>query len=83
VEISVCVGSSCFLRGAPQVLEALQREIAAHRLENRVVLKGTFCLNACTKGVTIVIDDQIFTGMTPEGVSELFFSCVLAKLAAE
>ncbi|MFZ5688363.1 MAG: (2Fe-2S) ferredoxin domain-containing protein [Bacillota bacterium] len=81
--ISVCVGSSCFLRGAPRVLEALQREIAVHRLEQKVVLKGSFCLNSCTRGVTIVIDDQVFTGVVPEAVPELFVSHVLAKLAID
>jgi len=61
----------------------MQREITAHRLEQRVMLKGSFCLNACTKGVTIVIDGQLFTGIAPEAVSELFASCVLTKLAAK
>jgi NADH:ubiquinone oxidoreductase subunit E len=83
MEISVCVGSSCFLRGATQVLEALQREIASHRLEQKVILKGSFCLNSCTRGVTVVVDQQVFTGVLPEAVPELFLSHVLAKLALQ
>ena len=40
--IEVCVGSSCYLRGAPEVIASLQKLIVEHA-PGRIEIKGTFC----------------------------------------
>ena len=49
VIIQVCVGSSCHLRGAPQVVELFQKKVADQNLEGEVVLMGSFCAGKCNK----------------------------------
>lgn len=71
VMITVCVGSSCFLRGAPEVIEEFQRLIQ-DLPPGLVDLRGAFCMEKCADGVTVRIGDKVFTGVTPEEVRRLF-----------
>lgn len=73
VIIQVCVGSSCHLKGAPQIVELLQRRIAEEGLEDEIVLTGSFCTGKCNRvGVTITINDDIYTGITVENFNEFW-----------
>ena len=79
--IQVCVGSSCHLKGAPEIIELLQKAIAEHDLEDEVVLMGNFCMGKCYRvGVTVQVEDDIFTGVTKEGFQKVFEEKVLARI---
>ena len=78
MKITVCIGSSCHIKGSKQVIEGLQRLIAENKLEDRVEIGGTFCLGMCRKGVCVEIEEQIFS-VTPETVEEFFEQNVLGK----
>lgn len=71
VTITVCVGSSCHLRGSQRVITALQNTLHSYGLENHVELKGDFCLGKCSQGVSVKIDNAIFTGITETDVESL------------
>ncbi len=73
VIIQVCVGSSCHLKGAPQIVELLQRRIAEEKLEDEIVLTGSFCAGKCNRvGVTVTINDDIYPGITVENFNEFW-----------
>lgn len=79
--IQICVGSSCHIKGSPEIVELLQSAVAEHHLENEVTLAGSFCIGKCNRiGVTIQVDDEVHTGVTKEGFKEFFQEHVLAKL---
>lgn len=79
--ISVCVGSSCHLKNSYDVITLFKKAISEYHLESKVELKGTFCLGKCgIAGVSIKVDDQIITGVTPENFQEVFEKNVLSKL---
>ena len=79
--IQVCVGSSCHLKGAPEIIELLQKAIAEHGLEEEVILTGNFCMGKCNRiGVTIQVEDDIFTGVTKEGFQQFFEENVLTRI---
>jgi len=78
--VQICVGSSCFLRGAPEVIKQLQELLAAHEVTERVVLKGSFCMELCTKGVTVRVGDKVISGVTPQDVPDLFATEILSAL---
>ena len=80
--IEVCVGSSCYLRGAPAVIRILESLITKYGLEEKVVLKGSFCMQQCTQGVTIRIDGTIHSGLSKEDAYRLFHHIVLPSLEA-
>ena len=79
--IQICVGSSCHIKGSAEIVELLQAAVAEHHLESEVTLAGSFCVGKCNRvGVTIQVDDEVHTGVTPAGFQEFFREHVLAKL---
>ncbi len=78
MKVTVCIGSSCHLKGSRQVVESLQKLIAENRLEDKVELSGTFCMQNCQAGVSVSVDDKIHS-VSPETVDEFFKREVLAK----
>ena len=79
--IQICVGSSCHLKGAPEIVELLQNAIAEHKLETEITLAGSFCIGKCNRvGVTVQVDDDIYTGVTKETFKEFVNENVLAKI---
>ena len=79
ITIQVCVGSSCFLRGAPDVIKEFEKAIEKYA-PRQVELKGTFCQELCTKGVTVRINEKVFTAVAPEDVPKLFKEQVIPML---
>ena len=78
MKITVCIGSSCHIKGSHKVVEALQKLVAENKLEDKVELAGTFCVGNCQQGVCVMVDED-FHSVTPESVDEFFASEVLAK----
>ena len=79
--IQVCVGSSCHLKGSPEIVELLQKAVEDHHLENEVTLAGSFCIGRCNRvGVTLQVDDEIHVGITKENFKEFFNEHVLTKI---
>jgi len=73
VNVSICVGSSCHLKGSYDVIEKFRHEVAERHLESAVELKAAFCLGKCAyDGVTIKVEEKIITGVTVENIPSLF-----------
>ena len=79
MKITVCIGSSCHIKGSRQVVEQLQNLIAENNVGDKVELGGTFCLGNCQQGVCVTVDEA-FHSVTPETVGEFFANEVLAKV---
>lgn len=79
MKITVCIGSSCHIKGSRQVVEQLQYWINENNLGDKVELEGTFCMSKCQQGVCVTLDG-VFHSVTPESVKEFFENEVLAKL---
>ena len=65
--VTVCVGSSCHIKGARDVIMRFNALIEEHGLQEQVELKGSFCMERCGEGVNWQIDDE---PMTSAGVDE-------------
>ena len=79
MKITVCIGSSCHLKGSRQVVEGLQELIAKHELADKVELGATFCLGKCQQGVCVMVDED-FHSVSPDTVEEFFNTVVKAKV---
>ena len=79
MKITVCIGSSCHIKGSRQVVGMLQKLIAENNLGDKVDLGGTFCMGNCQKGVCVTVDDQFYS-VTPETVEEFFQANVKDKV---
>ena len=60
MKITVCIGSSCHIKGSRQVVEQLQYLIKQNGLGDRVELAGTFCMGKCQMGVCVTVDDEFY-----------------------
>jgi len=70
MEISVCVGSSCHLKGAALVIKRFQEEAQGLTVKE-MDLAACFCRDRCQEGVIVSIDGTIYTQVTPEDVPRL------------
>jgi len=79
--LSICVGSSCHLKGSYDVIEALRNEVKKRHLTDQVELKAAFCLGKCAfDGVSIKVGEKIITGVTKDNASSVFEKEVLPLL---
>lgn len=78
VKLTVCIGSSCHIKGSRQVVETFQNLIAKHGVTEKVELSGTFCMGRCREGVCVALNDQTFS-VSPETAKEFFETQVLIK----
>ena len=82
--VQICVGSSCHLKGSPEIVELMQKAIEEHHIENEVVLNGSFCIGKCNRlGVTVQVDDEVHVGITPANFSEFFKKNILDVIENE
>ncbi len=77
IEVSVCIGSSCHLKGAYNVIQIFQQAIEDHQLHERVALKATFCMKQCrNKGVMVQVGSEKHS-VTPEMARRFFADSIL------
>ena len=79
MKVTVCIGSSCHIKGSRQVIEELQYLIAQNNIKEKVELGGTFCMGKCQEGVCVTVDDKFYS-VSPETTKDFFNKEILAKL---
>lgn len=79
MKVTVCIGSSCHLKGSRKIVEVLQDLIRTNDLDEKVELGGTFCIGQCQKGVCVTINEEVFS-VSPETVREFFEKNILARV---
>ena len=75
MKITVCIGSSCHIKGSKKVVSRLQELIDENKLSNKVELAATFCLGRCAEGVSVTVDGE-FHSVSPETADEFFENSV-------
>lgn len=82
--IQVCVGSSCHLKGSDVIVGLIENAVKEHKIEDDVVLTGSFCIGKCNRiGVTVQINDDVHVGVTAENFREFFKKNVLDVIENE
>ena len=79
VKVTVCVGSSCHLKGSRQVVEGLRQLIVDNKLEDKIDLACTFCMGKCEQGVCVTVDGELFS-VSPDTVENFFNADVLPRV---
>lgn len=79
IKVTVCIGSSCHIKGSRQVVESLQYLIAKNDLKDKVELGGTFCMGKCQQGVCVTVDGDFFS-VSPETIDEFFTKEILSRI---
>lgn len=79
LKVTVCIGSSCHIKGSRHVVETLQKLIAEKDLGEKVELAGTFCMGKCQEGVCVTVNDEFFS-VSPETAEDFFAKEVMSRL---
>lgn len=77
--VTVCIGSSCHIKGSQPVVEQLQALISRENLSDSIELEGTFCMGKCQQGVCVTVDGEFFS-VSPETVSSFFEKEIKGKV---
>ena len=79
VEVKVCVGTSCHLKGSYNVLTSFIGLVEAEKLHDRISLQAAFCMGSCGQGVCVSVDGEKFS-VTPDGMRAFFEERIRPKL---
>lgn len=79
MKVTICIGSSCHIKGSRTVVEQLQTLVAENNLGDKVQLSGTFCMGKCQQGVCVDIDGEFFS-VSPDSVKEFFESEIKTRI---
>ena len=71
LEISICLGSSCFARGNQHTVHLIQRFIREKRLDAKVYFKGAHCFGKCKEGPVIKVGENFIYDYKEHNVLEL------------
>jgi NADH:ubiquinone oxidoreductase subunit E len=78
--VTICVGSSCSLRGSDELAIEIQKLIEKEHLEGLVDIVGAFCMDACSKGVSVRVGEREFSGIKPEHAQEFFYKEIINQV---
>ena len=77
MELKVCVGSACHLKGSSEVVKTFQMLISQHRLFDSLELKGSFCMGRCDEEeITVEFDGKVYK-TSPEKATRFFNEVIL------
>ncbi len=79
IRVEICIGSSCHVKGATSVLNAIRSKVKTYGLEDKVELAGRFCIGKCTEGVCVTVDGQLYS-VSPDSVDEFFDKEIKGRL---
>ena len=82
--VQICVGSSCHIKGSPEIVELFTKAVEENNLAVEVTLAGSFCIGQCNRtGVTVQVDDVVHTGINRDNFKEFFEENVLRVIKNE
>jgi len=74
-ELQVCMGTACHVRGAPRILEAIERGLKIQAGETTKDLQYTLetvnCVGACALGPVVVVDGESKGKLNPQRAERL------------
>lgn len=79
-EVTVCVGSSCHLKGSYQVVKTFESLIKEYALQEKLKLKASFCQGQCQGGIAVTFDGEYLPNVTMLNCKQVFLDTILPQL---
>lgn len=80
MNIYVCVGSSCHLKGSYDIINLMKENLEKNGLTEKVKLSAAFCLGKCTDGVSIKVNEEVICGVSKDNFDQVFKQYVLEQI---
>ncbi len=72
--ISICLGTACYVRGGPSLVEKYQQvlgvKVGETTEDNRFTLEACRCVGACSQAPVVMIDDDVIGRVEPQAVAK-------------
>jgi NADH:ubiquinone oxidoreductase subunit E len=81
--ITICVGSSCYVRGSEKLAETLQRLVEREGLAARVEFTGAFCMEQCSMGVSVRVGERMYRAVDVQDAEGFFQREIMPLVTAE
>ena len=77
VEVSVCIGSSCHLKGSYNVIQTIQQMIEEEKVHDKVEFKASLCMRQCSgNGVAVSVNGQPYS-VSADAARDFFMTTIL------
>jgi len=80
IPVSVCVGTSCHIRGSQKLLQSLLHHVEDQDLGEAVEIRATFCMEACDRGPSVRVAGHILHRACLEDVKALIGKALKGEL---
>lgn len=77
--IKFCLGTACYVRGAPNLVEKAQQSLGIHvgetTQDGEITLETCRCLGACSQAPVLVVDESTRGRMHPNQMPQILHEC--------
>ena len=77
-EVTLCMGTVCYLKGAPNISEAICKEFKVQpggtTRDHLFTLQAVNCVGACAVAPVMIVDGKYYDGVTPASALEILYS---------
>lgn len=80
LELCVCIGSSCHIKGSYNIIQTFQQLIEEKSLHDMITFKSSFCQKQCRHSGVAVSVDGVAHQVSAEKAKEFFMTEVAAKV---
>jgi len=86
-EVTLCMGTVCYLKGAPNISAAIRREFKVE--PGSTTRDGLFtfqvvnCMGACAVAPVMVVDGKYYDGVSPASALEVIYGLAANKTVAD
>lgn len=74
-QLSVCMGTACYIKGAAKLLEMIEEElditVGETTQDNLFTLNETRCIGACGLAPVLMIDERVYGRVEPEQLKDI------------
>ncbi|MBR2263375.1 MAG: NAD(P)H-dependent oxidoreductase subunit E [Firmicutes bacterium] len=78
-DVSVCLGTACYVRGADKILEALTKKLGIGvgdtTEDAKFSLRTLRCVGACGLAPVVMINNKVYGRVTPDMVEGIIAEC--------
>lgn len=79
INVTICMGSSCFSRGNNKTLKFIQEFVESNHLERKIDVAGSLCEDKCNCGPHIKVDGKRYDNITPETAIDVIMTVLSEK----
>jgi NADH-quinone oxidoreductase subunit E len=86
-EVTLCMGTVCYLKGSPRISEAICEEYGIEpggtTSDRLFTLQAVNCVGACALAPVMIVDGKYYDGVTPESALKILGSLPASRQGAE